>query len=98
MQRRDVLPLQSFVEGSHSSILLHAYNSGSQRAQLGACTIEEEVQRARLRASAVEEKVPGVQLEASIMKKRCREPEVDEPPRNHACERADGADGGKPYF
>jgi len=32
------------------------------------------------------------------LKKRCREPEVDEPPRNHACDRAEGADGGKPYF
>ena len=70
MQRRDVLPLQNFVEGSHSSILLHAYNSGSQRAQLGACTVEEEVQRAQLRASAVEEKVPGVQLEASTVEEK----------------------------
>ena len=32
------------------------------------------------------------------LKKRCREPEVDEPPHNHACDRADGADGGKPYL
>ena len=37
-------------------------------------------------------------LRPAPWKERCREPEVDEPPRNHTCYRADGADGGKPYF
>ena len=70
MQRRDMLPLQNFVLGSHSSILLHAYNSGSKRAQFGACTVEEKVQRARLRASAAEEKVQGTQLAASTVEEK----------------------------
>ena len=70
MQRRDVLLLQNFIEGSHSSILLHAYNSGSKRAQLGAYTVEEKVQRAQLRASAAEEKVQGTQLEASTVEEK----------------------------
>ena len=34
----------------------------------------------------------------ALLKKMCREPEVDEPPRNHACGIVDGADGGKPFF
>ena len=32
------------------------------------------------------------------LKKRCREPEVEEPPYNCARDRANGADGEKPYF
>ena len=70
MQRRGELPLQNFIEGSHSSILLHAFNSDSQRVQLGTCTVEEKVQRARLWASAAEEKVPGTQLEADTVEER----------------------------
>jgi len=31
------------------------------------------------------------------LKKRCRELEVEEPPYNHAYDRADNADDGKPY-
>ena len=39
---------------------------------------------------------PGSRL--AQLKKRCRPLEVDGPPRNHACDIADGADGGKPFF
>ena len=54
-----MLPFQHVVWGDHSSILLHAYNSGSKRTQLGASTVEEKVQGAQLEASTVEEKVQG---------------------------------------
>ena len=37
-------------------------------------------------------------LRPALLKKRCRQPEVDGPPHNHACDIADDADGGKPYF
>ena len=37
-------------------------------------------------------------LRPAQLKKRCRELEVEEPPQNHACNKADGADGGKPCF
>ena len=37
-------------------------------------------------------------LRPAPLKKRCRQPEVDGPPWNHACNIADGADGGKPFF
>ena len=37
-------------------------------------------------------------LRPAPLKKRSRESEVDEPPRNHACDKADGADSGKSYF
>ena len=70
MQRRGWLLFQDVVQGNYSSTLFHAYNSGSQRAQLGACTVEEKAQRARLRASAAEEKVQGTQLEASTVKEK----------------------------
>ena len=32
------------------------------------------------------------------LKKRCREPEVEEPPQKFACDKADGADGGNSFF
>ena len=59
MQRRGMLPFQNVIQGDHSSILLHAYNSGSKRTQLEASTVEEKVQRVQLGASTVEEKVQG---------------------------------------
>ena len=55
---------------NNSSTLLHAYNSGSQRAPLGACTVEEKAPGARLRASTAEEKVQGTQLEASTVEEK----------------------------
>ena len=54
-----MLPLQNFVEGSHSSILLHAFNSGSKRARLRVGTVEEKVPGVQLEASTTEEKVQG---------------------------------------
>ena len=59
MQRRGMLPFQNVIQGDHSSILLHAYNSGSKRAQLGASTVEEKMQGAQLEDSTIEEKVQG---------------------------------------
>ena len=70
MQRRGELPLQNFIEGSHSSILLHAFNLGSQRVQLGTCIVEEKVQRARLWAGAAEENVQGTQPAASTVEEK----------------------------
>ena len=61
MQGRDVLPLRNFVGESHSSILLHAYNSGSKKAQLQVGTVEEKVPGVQLEASTVEEKVRGTE-------------------------------------
>ena len=58
-QRREMQQFQNVVYGNHSSILLHAYNSGSKRAQLGVSTVEEKVQGAQLEAGTVEEKVQG---------------------------------------
>ena len=37
-------------------------------------------------------------LRPAPFKKRCREPEVEEPPQKFACNKADGADGVKPFF
>ena len=65
-----MLPLQNFVWGSHSAILLYAFNSSSKRAQLGTCTVEEKVQRTLLRAGAAEEKVQGTQPAASTVEEK----------------------------
>ena len=73
--------------GSRKTIPQHFYMPITQAAK------EPNVGPAPLKKRCRE---PGFGL--ALLKKRCREPEVGEPSRNHACDIADGADGGKSFF
>ena len=86
---------------SRKTIPQHFYMPITQAAKepnVGPAPLKKRCREPGIGLAQLKKRCREPNLRPAPLKKRYREPEVKEPPQKFACDKADGADGRKPFF